>query len=448
MWLAWGMRPEAMIGHSIGEYVAAHLAGVMSLDDALRIVAARGRLMGSLPRGSMLSLSLSEEQARDLLASHPALSLAAINAPGMVVVAGPDAAMTGLEAELEAKGVAARRLRTSHAFHSPMMDPILAAFADVVRGVAPATRRPFPISQTSAATWITERKRHDPEYYARHLRSAVRFAAGIATLAAEPSTVFVWKWDRAARWRASYGRTRRRAASALVVTSLRHPNDTADDLEFALARSGSCGSAGIVPDWDPQEERRRTALARVLRRPERRRRIPLPLYPFQRERYWVEPDAGWGPAVTRPQVAVKTPDTGRWFYAPSWQRIPAAAPPAATVARAHAGTPGGFLVFATGSDLDAALLAQPCAVGAGAAPGGRAGQRLRGHRGGVHRPAGAGRRLRPRRRRIARSKRRLPETVVHLWSACPGCDFETAQTRGFDSLFALAQGVVTAGGPP
>ena len=340
----------------------------------------------------------------------------------MVVVAGPDAAVTGLEAELEAKGVAGRRLRTSHAFHSPMMDPILASFADVVRGArlnAPA----IPYISNVSGDWITDAEAADPEYYARHLRSAVRFASGIAALAAEPSTVFVEVGP--GRSLASLVRAHEAAGrDRLVVTSLRHPNDTSADLDFALAALGQLWLGGIVPDWDPQGERDGRPW-RAFYAGERRRRIPLPLYPFQRERYWVEPDAGWGPAVTCPQVAVKTPDTGRWFYAPSWQRIPAAAPPAATVARAHAGTPGGFLVFATGSDLDAALLANLAALGAGeprvVAPGSDFAATAEGF---AVRPGQAG----DYDRVVAalQEQEALPETVVHLWSACPGCDFETA----------------------
>ncbi|HYY41198.1 MAG TPA: type I polyketide synthase, partial [Pyrinomonadaceae bacterium] len=126
LWLSWGVRPTAMIGHSIGEYVAACLAGVFSLEDALRLVAARGRLMQQLPAGAMLAVPLGEEELTTLLT--PQLSLAAVNAPGLCVAAGPSAAIAELEERLRGQGVAARRLHTSHAFHSAMMEPMLAAF--------------------------------------------------------------------------------------------------------------------------------------------------------------------------------------------------------------------------------------------------------------------------------------------------------------------------------
>jgi phthiocerol/phenolphthiocerol synthesis type-I polyketide synthase E len=141
--MEWGVQPEAMIGHSIGEYVAACLAGVFSLDDGLALIAARGKLIQSLKPGAMLSVALSEKEARTLLGRH--LSLAAINAASLCVVSGPAESVDELEAMLIKREVACRRLQTSHAFHSQMIDPILDAFAARAREVGFKKRNPFRI---------------------------------------------------------------------------------------------------------------------------------------------------------------------------------------------------------------------------------------------------------------------------------------------------------------
>ncbi len=174
---SWGVRPRAMLGHSLGEYVAACLAGVFSLEDALALVAERGRLMQALPAGAMLAVPLPEAEIAPLLG--PELSLAAVNGPARTVVSGPEAAIAALEAELASRGTAGRRLHTSHAFHSASMDAILAPFAERVR----ATRRnapDLPFVSNLTGTWITREEAVDPGYWARHLRGAVRFADGLA----------------------------------------------------------------------------------------------------------------------------------------------------------------------------------------------------------------------------------------------------------------------------
>src|SRR5262249_28825368 len=133
LWLSWGVKPAAMIGHSIGEFVAACLAGVFSLEDALRIIAARGRLMQDLPGGAMLAVRLAEAALAPLIARP--LALAALNGPALSVVAGPHEAVEALRQTLEARGVMSRPLHTSHAFHSPMMDPMIGPLREVVAKV-------------------------------------------------------------------------------------------------------------------------------------------------------------------------------------------------------------------------------------------------------------------------------------------------------------------------
>src|SRR5262249_6259257 len=164
--LSWGIRPVAMLGHSVGEYVAACLSGVLETEDALALLVERGRLMQAIPPGAMLAVRLPEAEARDL--AHDGVSLAAINAPSLSVLAGPEESIRTIEATLKEAGVAGRRLRTSHAFHSWMMDPVVDRFRDVVARV---TLHPpkIPFVSNVTGTWITPQQAMDPEYWAQHL---------------------------------------------------------------------------------------------------------------------------------------------------------------------------------------------------------------------------------------------------------------------------------------
>jgi acyl transferase domain-containing protein len=188
LWMARGVKPRAMVGHSLGEYVAACLAGVFSLDDALALVATRGRLMQALPAGAMLAVPLPEAEVTPLLEGR--LDVAAVNGPSLCVVAGPTDAVDALEAKLSARGVQARRLHTSHAFHSAMMDPILAPFTDAVRRVRlQAPKLPWVSNVTG--TWIEAAQATDPAYWARHLRQPVRFAQGLRELLKDAADVLL-----------------------------------------------------------------------------------------------------------------------------------------------------------------------------------------------------------------------------------------------------------------
>lgn len=180
-----GVTPFAMIGHSVGELVAACLANVMSLDDALRTVAARGALMGAMPPGAMLAV----RAKADDLTLPPGLALAAVNAPKACVVAGPSSEVDAFAAELTGRGIVSKLLQTSHAFHSAMMDDAVAPFADVVRAISLSPPR-IPIISTVTGTWLTDSEACDPGYWSTHIRRTVRFADAIATAAADPDREF------------------------------------------------------------------------------------------------------------------------------------------------------------------------------------------------------------------------------------------------------------------
>ena len=302
LWEHRGVRPAAMLGHSIGEYVAATLAGVFTLDAALELVAERGRLMQALPPGAMLAVPLAESAVAELLAqgvdgaASGELSLAAVNAPEHVVVSGPHEAVAALERALAAQGIAARPLHTSHAFHSAMMEPALEPFAAAVERAHPrAPERPFISNLTG--TWITPAQAVDPRYWARHLREPVRFADGVAALwKSDPRLILleVGPGDvlgKLARRQAPRGKD---AAAPVILASLPSPpaegEAPADDVRALLEAAGGIWTAGGALDWS------------ALHAPGPRRRVPLPTYPFERRRHWIEPARErTGPSTAQPR---------------------------------------------------------------------------------------------------------------------------------------------------
>ncbi len=190
LWLNWGVTPEGMIGHSIGEYVAATIAGVFSLEDALAIVVTRGKLMQQLPVGAMLSVQLGESELQSVLGEQQQLSLAACNSPSGCVVSGTFEAVDKLQQQLQDKGISCRRLHTSHAFHSQALEPILTAFTQQLEKV---NLNPPQIKYISnvTGTWITATQAIDPNYWARHLRQTVRFSQGVTELSRQPKCILL-----------------------------------------------------------------------------------------------------------------------------------------------------------------------------------------------------------------------------------------------------------------
>ncbi|MBP5972970.1 SDR family oxidoreductase [Brasilonema sp. CT11] len=270
LWMAWGVHPETMIGHSIGEYVAATLAGVFSLEDALALVATRGQLMQQLPTGEMLSVQLPEQEVQPLLGTE--MSLAASNGPGSCVVSGPTWAIERLHQKLQDKGVGCRRLHTSHAFHSQMMEPILEPFSHSLQKV---TLNPpkIPFVSNVSGTWITAAEATDPKYWVKHLRQTVRFSSGIAELIKTHERILL---------EIGPGRTlstfakQHHVDELVVLTSIRHPQEQHSDVAFLLNTLGRLWLFGVKVDWSGFYAN------------EQRHHIPLPTYPFERQRYWIE----------------------------------------------------------------------------------------------------------------------------------------------------------------
>jgi phthiocerol/phenolphthiocerol synthesis type-I polyketide synthase E len=303
---SWGVRPRAMAGHSIGEYVAACLAGVFSLPDAVRLVAARGRLVQSMPTGAMLAVFLSEPDLEPWLAGTPGLSLAAVNSTALSVVSGPVDAIEELRQQLGQVGIGCRRLHTSHAFHSPSMDGAVEPFLVEVSGVTLHPPR-IPFCSNVTGTWITDEQATSPRYWADHLRQPVRFDGALARLLDDPALVLVevgpgQTLSAFARQHVAFspGRT--------VVGCLRQPTEKRDDREYLLRSLGMLWESGVPVDWA------------ALYAGEEPRAVRLPGYAFQRERYWIRPDGTDPVAGGAADPAGSAPVADR-FFTPGWRRL-------------------------------------------------------------------------------------------------------------------------------
>lgn len=279
----WGIRPAAMIGHSVGEYVAAVLAGVFTVADAASLVYERARLSAAAGGGAMLSVRLPESELLDMLG--PELAVAAVNSTDSCAVSGPAASIAKLAQQLDTSGVDFRPVAIQVAGHSPMLDPVLPAYRSAVAAVRPAAPT-VPFVSNVTGTWISDVETTDPGYWAAHLRSTVRFAEGLGALLD----------SRAAVWLVGPGRSyagwvRRHASSGHadpVLTCLASPDDDVTDRVQLLGAVGQYWSAGGTVDWPAVFSGRQT------------RRLPLPAYPYQRRHLWaVESPGGWmtaGPA--------------------------------------------------------------------------------------------------------------------------------------------------------
>ncbi|HEX7735315.1 MAG TPA: beta-ketoacyl synthase N-terminal-like domain-containing protein [Ktedonobacteraceae bacterium] len=305
LWISWGVQPQAMIGHSLGEYVAACLAGVFSLPDALAAVALRGRLLDQLPAGLMLSVPLAARELQPLLTDG--LSLAAINGPALCVVSGTIEAIGELEALLACKGLEVRRVNIEAALHSEMVTPVLEPFTRFLETLSlHAPQLPYISNVTS--TWITAREASSPEYWATHLRQSVRFSEGLQTLLQETGGLLL---------EVGPGSTLTSLAKRCVAASsqrdlfpsLGYTRNPDAEMLSLLTAAGKLWLAGAAFDW--------TAFAEH----QAGRRIPLPTYPFERQRYWVEPQQKIVSASLQEEGA---PGGKYRCYTPSWKRV---APP-------------------------------------------------------------------------------------------------------------------------
>jgi amino acid adenylation domain-containing protein len=290
LWMSWGVRPSAMLGYSLGEYVAACVAGVLSLEDALRVVAERARLIEALPAGGMLAVALPEPETAPLLTGG--LAVAAVNGPVLTVVAGPPDEIERLAGALAERGVAARRLPTTHAFHTRGMEPIAGAVRELLSGVR--LRAPeIPYLSDVTGTWIRAAEATDPDYWVAHLLRPVRFGDAVAELWGDPARAFLEVGPGQGLGSLALQHPAAPAGDRVVVPSLRGAWERREDGDVLLGALGRLWLAGCRVDWVG------------FHAGARRRRVPLPTYPFERRRYWV--GAGGAAVAAAPRVLEPAP---------------------------------------------------------------------------------------------------------------------------------------------
>jgi natural product biosynthesis luciferase-like monooxygenase protein/amino acid adenylation domain-containing protein/non-ribosomal peptide synthase protein (TIGR01720 family) len=294
LWMDWGFEPHAMLGHSYGEYVAACLAGVLPLEDALALAVARGQLMARMPPGAMTAVGCSEAELQPLLTG--ALSLAAINGAGRCVVSGPVEEVERLEQELVRQGVGVLRLPARQAFHSTAVEPLREELERIVAGLRlSAPQRPYVSSLTG--TWIRAEEATDPSYWARQMRQPVRFAAGLDTLQQEGCGVYLEVGPDQAL--TTLARMHPRGEGAVrVVPSLPRAGSSVSEHGVLLEALGELWQAGLEVRWE-----------RFFAH-EQRGRLPLPTYPFERQLFRLEPrwmETEVAPAPVQAPAPVKVP---------------------------------------------------------------------------------------------------------------------------------------------
>ncbi|MBY0561315.1 type I polyketide synthase [Hyphomicrobium sp.] len=425
---SWGVTPAALIGHSAGEYAAACVAGVLSMHDAISLVAMRGRLFEKLPRGAMLSIPLPEAEARAFLCDE--LSIAAINGPALCVASGPVRAIANLEQKLSAAQVEFTRVHIDVAAHSAMLQPILPEFERYCRKIAFQKPR-IPFVSNLTGTWITDAEATDPTYWVRHLRNTVRFDEGAATLLQTRGVALI---------EVGPGRTlsslcrQQPVKAAVVANTLRHSQESVSDVGFLLEAVGKVWAAGGNID-----------LSRLERGSQRR--VPLPTYPFEHQRYWIE--KGVAPSA-QPQLKRRN-DLTTWFSAPSFHRSVQPDP----LSPEELGKP--WLIFTDGSSLASALVTRLRRSGATVATVEAASRfAVRGGLAFGIDPSNA--EDYARLKAELRQENASPAHVVHLWAlaqrpwrllrSAPDADlaaWDRDVVRYYDSLFHLSQAFALGG---
>lgn len=424
LWMHWGVEPAAMTGHSLGEYAAACLAGVMSIRDALEMVITRGLLMEGLdvPSG-MLNVPLSESEVLARLPEE--LDLAVINGPSLCVVAGPLDAIESFDQKLREEDVECRLLRVPNAGHCRLLDPILDDFRAMVERIElHPPERPYVSNLTG--TWIRAEDATDPDYWVRHLREGVRFSDGLATLLENEDRVLIEVGP--GQTLSSLARQQENKAR-VSIASLRHPEDTTPDAQFVRTAFGRLWSAGFAVDW-----------TKLRKEGERRLRITLPTYAFDRQRYWVEPGRSLAVAgVDAAGEIQRLDDFSEWFRRPVWR-------PAPMTEGDPAEDKPGWLVFADSSGVSARIIHQLEEAGhpVTVVREGDAFYKL-GDREYALAPEAGPEGYADLVRELAETEQ-LPDRIAHLWllttdeTARPGSNFfHRNEERGFYSLLFLAQ---------
>ncbi|WP_431902928.1 SDR family NAD(P)-dependent oxidoreductase [Nonomuraea sp. bgisy101] len=410
LWLSLGVEPAAMIGHSIGEYVAATIAGVFTLPDALRLVEARGRLIQGMPTGSMLAVQLMPDEVAPLLPDD--VSVATVNGPGTCVVAGPSASVRELAEMLEEEGVGCTALRTSHAFHSAMMEPMLGEFRALVAATelsAPS----LPFLSNVSGTWITAAEATDPSYWARHVREPVRFGDCVANLIADGEWIMIECGP--GRQLSGLAKAQLPAGAVGPLPSLPGPRDKAGDVQVFSQAVGALWVNGVeLGDFGAPGYR-----------------VSLPGYAWERQRAWIDPDpqGAWVGGVARAQQVQGNLPPERWYGVPVWRQASPGPSRPEPVTRC--------LAFV--DDDSAALAAALRASGA---------EVLEVRQGAGFTADGDRFTVRPAVREdydaLLEAVGEVPERIVHAWATAGAQDTWEAQEHGFFGVLALVQALSAA----
>ena len=272
MLIRWGLKPDAMIGNSTGEYVAACLSGVFSLEDAITVVGRRGQLMQTLPPGDMLTVNLSEQEIKEWL--NDQVSLAGVPSPGSCIVSGEEGAIRNLRERMTEKGIDCRIMFAPHAFHSYMVDAVVPQFAEMVREVQ-CNAPELPFISTITGAWITDNEATDPHYWARQQRRTVRFSQGIEVLLQKENRVLLEVGpDKTLSTPALQNTAKTRKHT--VLATMRHPQEDQSDVHHLLTTLGRLWLSGVEVDWEQYHSGWN------------RYRIAIPTYPFEKEPHWIE----------------------------------------------------------------------------------------------------------------------------------------------------------------
>jgi len=426
--LAWGIKPQTMIGHSIGQYTAAHLAGVFTLEDALKLVALRGKLMQKMPPGAMLSIPLPPDQLTPLL-DH-SISLAAVNSSAHCVISGEAQALRSFEKKLQEKGHRYTYLHTSHAFHSKMMDPVIKEFERQISQIK-LNKPALPFISNVTGAPITAAEAVDPGYWAKHIRSTVRFADGLHRLLEEAAAVFI-EVGPGNTLSTFVRQHKNKKSDQFVVDLVKHPQEKKPADYYLLSSIGQLWLYGIKIGWTGFYVG------------EKRHRISLPTYPFAGQRFEIpgDPLKSGGELLYGNLHPGRKADIADWFYIPSWKRSD-------IITRKNDDPPGGthYLVFMDDCGLGTRLVKALE----------QKGQKV------IMVKAGAAFARRTERVYIVnpgeskdyhalfaglREEGKIPDTIIHLWNVSKrkrkksrGIWLENNQDLGFHSLINIAQAI-------
>lgn len=330
LWMGWGIKPTALIGHSMGENAAACIAGVLTFRNAVELVHLRGQLFTTVPPGGMLSVPLSEDELRQRLPAN--LDLASVNAPELCVVSGDNDGLDRFQAALAADDIEAVRVQIDIAAHSRMLEPILERFEAFLKTLPLGCPR-IPIVSNLTGGWLTDEQARDPGYWRTHLRSTVMFAKGLSTLSEDPSRIYIEVGP--GRTMSSLVKTQGTISANQVINSLPHADEAGDDRVHFLGTVGRSWAAGLAL---PLERLWSGA-----------RRIALPPYSFQHEPYWIAPNAEQHSAHAD---TLRNESFEDWFSAPVWLRSPRMVQPDGAEGERR------WLIYSDGSALASKLASQ------------------------------------------------------------------------------------------